>query len=138
MSFTPERLAASGSEHGHQAALICWSKRKSLYHPEMQLLHAIPNGGSRDKITAGKLKAEGVLPGVFDLFLPVSRKGFHGLYIEMKKEEGGAVSKEQKWWGKAMTEQGYAAYVCYGWIPARNLIADYLGIDTSYPPAPRS
>lgn len=137
MGFSPEFLAKSGTEHGEQAALICWAKRKSLYHQELELLHAVPNGGKRDRITAGQMKAEGVLPGVFDLFLPIARKGFHGLYIEMKVKDGGVVSLQQKWWGKSVTREGYAAYVCNGWEVARDCIADYLGIDNSYPAVPK-
>ena len=65
-SYTPEQIARAGTEHAHQAALFCWLRRKTHYHPELEWIFAVPNGGSRDKITAGKLKAEGVTPGVFD------------------------------------------------------------------------
>lgn len=133
MGYSPAQLAASGSEHGEQSALVCWAKQVKKTAPELDLLFAIPNGGDRDGITAGKLKAEGVRPGVFDLFLPVKRKGFAGLWVEMKRANGGTVSKEQKKWGKAMVEQGYQAYVCYGWIEAKNVICDYLGIVDTYP-----
>lgn len=69
--------------------------------PELRWLHAIPNGGYRDKATAGKLKAEGVKRGVSDMFLPLPMKGpivggsyqgqelqtftYAGLYVEMKR-----------------------------------------------------
>jgi len=48
------------------------------------LLHHIPNGGLRDKREGARLKASGVIAGVCDLFLPMARRGAHGLYIEMK------------------------------------------------------
>jgi hypothetical protein len=50
----------------------------------LRLLYAIPNGGRRSRAVAGKLKAEGVKPGVLDLHLPAARRGYHGLWIEMK------------------------------------------------------
>lgn len=55
------------------------------------LTHSIPNGGKRDISTAKKLKQEGLLPGVPDLFVPEL-----GLYIELKRTKGGMVSAEQK------------------------------------------
>lgn len=132
MSYTPSQIARSGTEHAHQAALFCWLRRKALYHPELEWVFAIPNGGSRDKITAGKLKAEGVTPGVFDLFVPHPSRGYHGLWIEMKKLDG-RVSPVQKAFGKIMTERGYLAYICYGWEDAVQKIADYFGVTTEYP-----
>ena len=38
-------------------------------------LFAVPNGGKRNKIIAGKMKAEGALAGVSDLIFLKSRKG---------------------------------------------------------------
>jgi hypothetical protein len=57
--------------------------------------YAVPNGGYRNIYVARKLKAEGVKAGVADLCLPAARRGYHGLYLEMKSEEGVA-TKEQK------------------------------------------
>jgi hypothetical protein len=42
-----------------------------------------------------KLKAEGVRAGVADLCLPAARRGYHGLYIEMKSEEGVATKSKE-------------------------------------------
>lgn len=47
-------------------------------------LFAIPNGGARNRVVGGKLKAEGVMAGVWDLFFahPVGQYG--GCWIETK------------------------------------------------------
>lgn len=51
------------------------------------LLFAIPNGGFRNLYTAIRLKREGVVSGVPDLFLSIARNGWNGFYIEMKTEK---------------------------------------------------
>ena len=48
-----------------QQALFDWAKISGI--PDLDLLHAIPNGGHRNKATAGRLKAEGVKRGVPDI-----------------------------------------------------------------------
>jgi hypothetical protein len=62
----------------------------------LKLLYAVPNGGDRNLRVARKLKAEGVLAGVADLCLPAARRGYHGLYIEMKSEEGTATEEQKR------------------------------------------
>ena len=48
-------------------------------------------------IVASKLKAEGVLSGVPDLHIPIAKKGYNGLYIELNKNgKAGKVSDNQK------------------------------------------
>ncbi len=89
------------------------------------MLHAIPSGGHRHKATAARLKAEGVRRGVPDLCLPVPRSGRHGLYIELKTEQG-KPTPEQLGWIQALRRQGYEARVCRGWEQARGLIEGYL------------
>lgn len=97
-------------------------------HPELKLLMHIPNGGKRTKIEAAILQEIGVKPGVPDLFLPVARQGFHGLWIEMKRQTNGVVTHYQQGWHKALREQGYRVEVCHGWIEARSKIMDYMGM----------
>ncbi len=74
---------------------------------------AIPNGGSRTKREAGRLKAEGVTPGVSDIFCSVARAGHHGLYIEMKSPTGSASAVQREWITESQDE-GYAAFICRG------------------------
>lgn len=149
MSITPEALAASGTEHGHQCALFAafaCSDMRTLY-PELELcMFAIPNGGARGekgsreaKLNGAMMKAEGVKKGVSDVFVAVPRHSkilldnskttvlWFGLFLELKRLDGGAgESNEQKAFGAAVTEQGYAYVVCHGWQQAYATIRAYM------------
>lgn len=116
-------------EAAEQITLIDWSLRYRGKYPELDLLFHIPNGGSRNKIEAAKLKSQGVKAGVPDLFLPAARGGYHGLFIEMKYGKNKPTDKQREWMA-ALNEQGYMAVVCYGFEDARNTIEKYLGIYT--------
>ena len=111
-------------EHNLQCACVKWF---AYQHPELQgLLFAIPNGSYRNKATAGKLKAEGVVAGVADLILlqpmvkydqrlyngePVPFSIYHGLCIEMKTKTG-RQSPEQGLWQLKVEKYGYKYAVC--------------------------
>ena len=124
MAVDKRLLPKEGQE---QATLMSWAQMKSYQYPELGLLFHIPNGGGRSKAEAGRFKAEGVKAGVPDLFLPVPRGESHGLFIELKRLEGGSVSKEQKEWIAQLREQGYRAEVCKGWEAASRVLLEYLG-----------
>ena len=113
-------------EDDEQKALFQWANMAACKLPELSALFAIPNGGYRLKSTAAKLKATGVKAGVPDIFLAVARGGYHGLFVEMKRQDRGTVSKAQKEWIERLTEQGYLAIVCHGWVKAREAIVMYL------------
>lgn len=101
--------------------------------PECKWIHAIPNGGSRGatkdqamKVGAA-MKAEGVKKGVSDIFVPIPRHGLHGLYIEMKKQDGGSgLSPEQKEFGAFARQQGYGFCCANGWIEAAECLRQWL------------
>lgn len=113
-------------ESEEQTNLFSWARMQSCKYPELRLLYHVPNGGSRHKIEAAHLRAEGVKPGVPDICLPVARGGFHGLYIEMKRQRGGRVSENQESWLSDLSAQGYKTAVCKGWQPAAEIIMQYL------------
>jgi hypothetical protein len=121
----PEDLAKSGTEHGQQSALFLWAALNRNLFPELKWLHAIPNGGQRSKTTAALLRAEGVRPGVSDVFLPVPRHGQHGLYIEMKAGKN-KPTPEQIEFMAFVSEQGYRTAVCWTWLDAVAVICEYL------------
>ena len=111
-------------ESEEQKALFDWWQR-TPYARHFVMYH-IPNGGRRDKITGARLKAEGVVAGVPDVFLASPRQGFHGLYIEMKRQRGGTVQATQKELITALRQAGYRVEVCMGWWEAREVIENYL------------
>jgi hypothetical protein len=104
------------SEHFEQRELVRWFRQ---FYPDV-LIFAIPNGGSRSKASAGRLKAEGVVPGIPDLFIPAK-----GLWIEMKRVKGGALSPEQKAMIQYLEEVGYRAIVCKGAEDAKSKISAF-------------
>ena len=114
------------TEAQEQRNLFRWAAYNRMKWPELALMHHVPNGGSRDPREAHNLKEQGVKRGVPDICLPVSRRGFNGLYIELKRVKGGRVSEEQRWWLAQLTKQGYYAVVCRGWEDASVTITAYL------------
>ncbi|MBU0992383.1 MAG: VRR-NUC domain-containing protein, partial [Proteobacteria bacterium] len=73
-----------------------------------------------------KLKMEGVKKGVPDLCLPVAKKPYNGLYIEMKRRTGGNVSVDQKKWLQRLNKAGYLAVVAHGCDEAWEVLMNYL------------
>ena len=114
------------TEAQEQMTLFSWAAMQSGKYPELNLLYHVPNGGSRHKAEAGRLRAEGVKAGVPDLCLPVARGGNHGLYIELKRQRGGRISEEQVRWIEELMKQGYSAAICRGWQEAARTIVEYL------------
>lgn len=152
--MTPEALAKSSTEHSHQRALFAWVNM-AIKHgvaaafddkcyekggmeyatkwygtanalPILDEYYAVPNGGKRDKITAAKLKAEGVKPGTPDTHFPVACGNYHSMYIEMKKPGEGRLSPEQEDRFARLTANGNLVHVCYTWTEATGKLRHYL------------
>lgn len=104
------------TEHEEQRDLVRWFRRE--YAPVR--IFAIPNGGWRSMATAGKLKAEGVSPGVPDLFVPAWR-----LWVEMKRQKGGKLSPEQADWIAYLEGVGFTCIICPGSANAKAQINAY-------------
>lgn len=91
-------------EHELQVQVM---KYLNLQYPELdRQIFAIPNGGARDAVTGKKLKDEGVLAGVWDLFVGVPSGDYHGCFIETKWGKNG-LSKSQKKFRKANNKHYY-------------------------------
>lgn len=113
------------TEDEEQSNLILWTQTQKKY-PELNLLFHIPNGGKRSKSEAARFQAMGVKPGVPDLFLPVARGGYHGLFIEMKRQKGGRVSDYQRKWMEQLERQEYKVELCCGMQEAKEVLEEYL------------
>ena len=114
------------SEHEEQVAFIAQARGPiAQLYPGAEKIFAVPNGGFRHAATAGKLKAEGVVPGVCDLLYPVPRGNYSGLAIEMKVGAN-KPTKSQLEFMVFLRSCGWAVYVCYGCDEAVSVFVDYL------------
>ena len=100
-----------------QKAVISWCRNHDnpLYH---EIFH-VPNGEKRDKITAFKLKRQGVVAGVSDLCLPLP--GGKTLWIELKTQKG-RLSVMQKKLIARWAEIGHIVKVAYGYTECIELL----------------
>lgn len=112
-------------EEATQAALFQWAELNARKYPELRYMFHIPNGGYRHKTTAVKMKAIGQKAGVPDIFLPVPRGVFHGLWIELKYGKN-RTTEAQRDYLSFLEEQGYGIAVCYGVDEAVQAIEEYL------------
>jgi hypothetical protein len=90
-----------------QAAVIAWCRSRK--DGRRYAIH-IPNEGKRSPRLGAQLKKEGMLPGVSDIFIPMARGGWYGLWFELKSR-GKKPTGEQYDFLAAMAAQGYAT----GW-----------------------
>ena len=85
-------------------------------NPFYRTIHAIPNGGKRDVATATRLKRQGVLAGVWDIFVPAA-----SLYIEVKSTKG-KLSPAQAQFGVDVSGEYHLA-ICRSVDDILNIIA---------------
>lgn len=106
-----------------QQTCVRWFR---LQYPKIaRCLFAIPNGGRRSKIEAAIMQAEGVTPGVSDLFLMVPTGFYHGMFIEMKAGKG-KLSDAQADFLFLADQQKYAVAVCYSLDEFMKSVEGYL------------
>lgn len=107
-----------------QATFVEWF---DLKFPQL-VLFAIPNGGKRNAFEAARLQRQGVRPGVPDLFLALMRKGYGGLYIELKVEKRKPTEKQADM-HRLLRVQGYRVEVCNNFEEAAAAVYEYLGVN---------
>lgn len=113
----------SREEDWHQKQLIQWARQ----YEWSQYLYHIANETTGGVSWVTRNRQMGCRKGVPDLCLPIPMHGYHGLYIELKTEQG-RMSDEQKRWLAALNQMGYKAECCMGWEKARDIIAEYMEV----------
>lgn len=96
------------TEDAEQEAVIEYCSLKGI-----KVVH-IPNEAKRSAAYGAKMKRMGLCKGFPDLCFPTPRKGYHGLYIELKRDKTCKPTAEQWQWINYLNGQGYRAAVCYG------------------------
>lgn len=112
-------------EDAEAQALWQWAQHIPLLRDH---LYHIPNGGKRGMIEAAMMKGMGVRKGVSDYHLPIARKGYIGLWIELKAPlpHRSRITDEQRDWIQRMRSAGHAAFICLGCEEAMERIKWYL------------
>ena len=93
------------SESDEQIGFVNWFEAS---FQGVRIFH-IPNGGHRAISVGKKMKAEGVKPGVPDLYIPAWK-----IWIEMKRVKGGKLSDDQVDWYDYLTGIGDAVIIGRG------------------------
>ena len=105
--------------------------------PRLKFIHAIPNGGKRNPKEAARLKAQGVTPGVADIFCPmIGYGGQHGLYIEFKAGKNN-LSPEQREFRNHVEHEDYSYKCCYSTEEAVWEVEKYFCIKILENPRPK-
>lgn len=135
-TIKPNRIRAAlkpikHKEEDEQAIVVEWAHWAYKHHsdkfPLLRLLHCSLNGVKLSKMQAIRAKRQGMLSGVLDLFLPVRRGGYAGLYIEMKWGKN-TTTPNQKTYKADVESQGFLAKVCYSAKEAIEVIQKYYGV----------
>jgi hypothetical protein len=127
----PKKSPLDRSEYEEQKAIFEWAKRNEKKHPELKLLFGSLMGVNVSKAQAGMAKIAGVKAGKPDIHLPVAKNGFCGLWIELKRKDGGRVSIEQDEMLRLLAAYQNAAFVCHGADAAIMVIEKYLSKNKS-------
>ena len=110
-------------ESAIQKNCIAWFRLQ--YRNLAKVIFAVPNGGYRNSIEAGIMKAEGVTAGVADVILLVPRGGYSSLCIEFKTLKG-KQTEHQKEWQRAAEKQGNKYIICRSFDDFRDKVNEYL------------
>jgi len=110
------------SQHEHRLQVMCIKWFRLKY--KTTTIFAIPNGGKRNAFEAKRLKDEGVLAGVADLFVMCPNRQYAGLFIEMKVKPN-KQSDSQIAFQINAKRANYQYAVCYSLDEFINIVDDY-------------
>ena len=119
------RRRVDSEEHKTQAAFFKWLSVAATRFPVLYFFYKIPNEGKRSKLEIHLALSEGLKAGVPDVHLPVTRKGFTGLWFEFKSATG-QLSPAQVTWIEFLHDEGHLVHQPRTWTAAAQITIDYL------------
>lgn len=125
--FRSKKQRKNRPEFEAQKAVISWARKNAEKYPPLKFLAASLNGVKLTPVQYVMAKAAGMNAGFPDLELPASRRGYHGLYIEMKSDKG-RLSKDQKEWQEYLKSEKYFYYVANSAEKAILVLRWYLAV----------
>lgn len=126
------------SEKAVQAALFDWIDLLQIDHPTLgrirvgEFAYAIPNGSylagnpAQRARLANALRAQGLRPGIPDFAIALPVAPYHGLYVELKRDDKASIQPNQRDWQAKLRLAGYKAEIACGFDQARECVQRYL------------
>jgi hypothetical protein len=110
-----------------QSQCVAWFRAQ---HPEI-IIFAIPNAAKRSFALAARMRKEGMVSGIPDLFIAKdSREGifqmYNGLFIEMKRSDSEKTTANQDYYLQKLQEAGYKTAVCHSFDEFQQTVNEYL------------
>lgn len=119
------------SESALQSQCISWFRAQ---YPKI-IIFAIPNAAKRSFRLAAKMKAEGMVSGIPDLFIAKAKLNelvyhddvlFHGFFLEMKRSQKEKTTENQNYYLEKLAEAGYKTAVCRSFDEFQQVVNEYL------------
>lgn len=109
LSAAPSGTAAAriqNLEHAMQSTVFERCKMIAALYPEYWLVFPVPN----DMVRPDQRMTAGLKAGVPDIFWPIARGGYHGMFIELKVGRN-PLSAEQRQWIDRLEPEGFYCVV---------------------------
>ena len=121
------------SERQEQSAFFARLRYYSGQFSELNFIHASMNGAwMRSKKMAVIALGEGLLPGVWDVYVPIPSKSMNGLYIEFKYGKN-KLTDTQENYGRHIYAMGYGLGVAFTADEGMMILSRYLEEPVIYP-----
>ncbi len=114
---SPSKTNQTPLEHEEQVGFVNWFRQN---FPSV-LIFAIPNGEHRAITVAKRLRSEGVVKGIPDLFIPEWL-----LWVEMKRQRGGRLSSDQSNVIEHLVNSGHDVIIGLGAKDASRKVLEFI------------
>lgn len=94
----------------HRLQVSCVNLFRTIYPKLTHRMFAIPSGGDRNIVVASKMKAGGVIAGVWDLFLAVPSGDYGGCWIETKQPGTGLSVAQREFRAQLKNDYDFFVY----------------------------
>lgn len=120
-----KKIRLEPNEHQIQSAFFSQIRIDAHFKNFYPLIFAIPNAAKRSYALARYMQAEGLTPGVPDVFVAIPKGIYHGLFIEFKAGKN-KLSESQERFIENARVKGYRVLVCYSCEEAIDRLRNYL------------
>lgn len=124
----------AGSEEDVGRKLVAWVDKLEFVHPTLgpvivgDYFYHVPNGLARTRAEGGAFKAQGLRSGWPDYGLDLPLDRYHGMRLEIKREDGAKPTESQLTYLVRLERAGYFCLAAWGVEDAQRAIRRYLDL----------